>query len=209
MIISYNWLKDYLKIDLEVEQLSTILTDIGLEVGGIEDFESVKGGLKGLVVGEVLTCVKHENADTLSVTTVNIGGDHILPIVCGAPNVATGQKVIVATVGTTLYDGDDNFKIKKSKIRGEVSEGMICAEDEIGMGNSHDGILELPLDTKIGTPANKYFDVENDTIFEIDLTPNRVDGASHIGVARDIAVYLKSNGEKIDYTLPSVESTSA
>ena len=204
MNISYNWLKDYLKIDLEVEQLSRILTDIGLEVGGVEEFESVKGGLKGLIVGEVLTCVKHENADTLSVTTVNIGNDTVLPIVCGAPNVAAGQKVIVATVGTTLYDGDDSFKIKKSKIRGEVSEGMICAEDEIGIGKSHDGILELPLDTKIGILANKYFDVENDTIFEIDLTPNRVDGASHIGVARDVAAYLKSTGEKIDYILPSV-----
>ena len=205
MNISYKWLKDYLKIDLEVEQLSRILTDIGLEVGGTEEFESVKGGLKGLVVGEVLTCVKHENADSLSVTTVNVGNDTILPIVCGAPNVAAGQKVIVATVGTTLYDGDDEFKIKKSKIRGEVSEGMICAEDEIGMGKSHDGILELPLDTTTGTPANQYFNVESDTIFEIDLTPNRVDGASHIGVARDVAAYLKSTDEKIDYTLPSID----
>jgi len=205
MNISYKWLKDYLKIDLEVEQLSRILTDIGLEVGGTEEFESVKGGLKGLIVGEVLTCVKHENADSLSVTTVNVGNDRILPIVCGAPNVAAGQKVIVATVGTTLYDGDDEFKIKKSKIRGEVSEGMICAEDEIGMGKSHDGILELPLDTKVGLAANRYFNVESDTIFEIDLTPNRVDGASHIGVARDVAAYLKSTGEKIDYKLPSID----
>ncbi len=205
MIISYKWLKDYIKIDLEVEQLSHILTDIGLEVGGIEEFESVKGGLRGLVVGEVLTCVKHENADSLSVTTVKIAEDKILPIVCGAPNVAAGQKVIVATVGTVLYDGDNEFKIKKSKIRGEVSEGMICAEDEIGMGKSHDGILELPLDTPTGTPANKYFNVESDTIFEIDLTPNRVDGASHIGVARDVAAYLKSTGEKIDYNFPSIE----
>lgn len=205
MNISYNWLKDYLKIDLEVEQLSNILTDIGLEVGGIEEFESVKGGLKGLFVGEVLTCVKHENADSLSVTTVNLGGDKVLPIVCGAPNVAAGQKVIVATVGTTLYDGDEGFKIKKSKIRGEVSEGMICAEDEIGMGKGHDGILVLPPDTVAGTPASAYFDVENDTIFEIDLTPNRVDGSSHMGVARDVAAYLKSNGSDLDYTLPSVE----
>ncbi len=205
MIISYKWLKDYIKIDLEVEQLSRILTDIGLEVGGIEEFESVKGGLKGLVVGEVVTCVKHENADSLSVTTVKVAEDKILPIVCGAPNVAAGQKVIVATVGTTLYDGDNEFKIKKSKIRGEVSEGMICAEDEIGMGNSHDGILELPLDTPTGTPANKYFNVESDTIFEIDLTPNRVDGASHIGVARDVAAYLKSIDTNIDYILPSID----
>ena len=205
MNISYKWLKDYIKIDLEVEQLSRILTDIGLEVGGTEEFESVKGGLKGLVVGEVLTCVKHENADSLSVTTVNIGNDKILPIVCGAPNVASGQKVIVATVGTVLYDGDDEFKIKKSKIRGEVSEGMICAEDEIGMGTSHDGILELPLDTPVGLPASNYFKVESDTIFEIDLTPNRVDGASHIGVARDVSAYLKSTGKKIDYNLPSID----
>lgn len=205
MNISYNWLKDYLKIDLEVEQLSSILTDIGLEVGGTEEFESVKGGLKGLFVGEVLTCVKHENADSLSVTTVNVGAENVLPIVCGAPNVAAGQKVIVATVGTTLYDGDEDFKIKKSKIRGEGSEGMICAEDEIGMGKGHDGILVLPSDTVAGTPASAYFNVENDTIFEIDLTPNRVDGASHVGVARDVAAYLKSNGSDINYTLPSVE----
>lgn len=205
MNVSYNWLKDYLKIEIEVNQLSRILTDIGLEVGGVSEFESVKGGLKGLVVGEVLTCIKHENADSLSVTTVNIGQDENLPIVCGAPNVAAGQKVIVATVGTVLYDGDDSFKIKKSKIRGEESRGMICAEDEIGMGASHDGILELPLDTPVGMLANQYFNVENDTIFEIDLTPNRVDGASHVGVARDIAAYLKSNKEKIDYILPSIE----
>ncbi len=202
MKISYNWLKEYIDIDLEINELSRILTDIGLEVGSIESYESVKGGLKGLLVGEVLTCVKHENADKLSVTTVKVAEDQILPIVCGAPNVAAGQKVIVATVGTVLYSGDESFTIKKSKIRGEKSEGMICAEDEIGMGSSHDGILVLPQDTPVGMPAADYFKVENDTIFEIDLTPNRADGASHIGVARDLAAYFQSRGENIQVKSP-------
>lgn len=206
MNISYHWLKDYLKIDLEVEQLSRILTDIGLEVSGTEVFESIKGGLKGLVVGEVLTCQKHENADKLSVTTVKISDHQILPIVCGAPNVAQGQKVIVATVGTMLYSGDESFKIKKSKIRGEVSEGMICAEDEIGLGTSHDGILVLPKETKVGMPASQYFHLESDTIFEVELTPNRVDASSHLGVARDIAAYLKVNHYQFEYQLPNVDA---
>ena len=206
MIVSYKWLKDYINIDIEVDELSRILTDIGLEVGGISEFESIKGGLKGLVIGEVKTCEKHPDADKLSVTTVDVGGDKLLDIVCGAPNVAAGQKVVVATVGTVLYDGDDSFKIKKSKIRGAVSEGMICAEDELGLGDSHDGIIELPLDTKIGIPASEYYNVENDTIFEIDLTPNRVDGASHYGVARDIAAYLNQEKQTVTANLPSVDA---
>jgi len=205
MKISYNWLKSYVNIDLPVEQLSEILTDIGLEVGGIEEVQSVKGGMEGLVIGKVLTCEKHPNADKLSVTTVDVGMGETLPIVCGAPNVAAGQKVVVATVGTVLYDGDESFKIKKSKIRGEVSEGMICAEDEIGIGTAHDGIIELPVDVAEGTAAKEYFKVENDTVFEIDLTPNRIDSASHIGVARDLAAYLKQTEQDVKVELPSVE----
>jgi phenylalanyl-tRNA synthetase beta chain len=206
MNISYNWLKDYLDIDIEVEKLSTILTDIGLEVGGVSEFESIKGGLQGLVIGEVKTCEKHPNADKLSVTTVDIGGDSLLDIVCGAPNVAINQKVVVATVGAVLYDGDDSFKIKKSKIRGAVSEGMICAEDEIGIGTSHDGIIELPQYVKIGINAAEFYNVENDTIFEIDLTPNRVDGSSHYGVARDVAAYLNQEKETVKAKLISVDN---
>nr|WP_321452335.1 phenylalanine--tRNA ligase subunit beta [uncultured Carboxylicivirga sp.] len=205
MNISYNWLKNYLKIDLAPERVSEILTDIGLEVGSVEEIQSVKGGLEGLVIGEVLTCERHANADKLSVTTVNVGGEEPLPIVCGAPNVAAGQKVVVATVGTVLYDGDESFKIKKSKIRGEESQGMICAEDEIGLGHSHDGIMVLPADVQVGTLAKDYFEIENDTLFEVDLTPNRVDAASHYGVARDLAAYLKQSGEAVELALPSVE----
>ena len=194
MNISYNWLKDFIDIDLEPEKLSQILTDLGLEVSSVEERESIKGGLKGLVIGEVKTCEKHPDADKLSITTVDVGGDRLLDIVCGAPNVAAGQKVVVATVNTILYDGDKEFKIKKSKIRGAVSEGMICAEDEIGLGSSHDGIMVLPDEVKPGTPAAEYFKIEKDIIFEIDLTPNRIDGASHYGVARDIAAYFKARG---------------
>ncbi|MCW3807733.1 phenylalanine--tRNA ligase subunit beta [Plebeiibacterium marinum] len=205
MQISYNWLKNYLNIDIETDKVSKILTDIGLEVGGIEEVQSIKGGLEGLVIGEVLTCEKHPGADKLSKTTVNVGGDEILPVVCGAPNVAAGQKVVVATVGTVLYDGDDSFTIKKSKIRGEESRGMICAEDEIGLGSSHDGIMVLPQDVEVGTLAKDYFEVETDVVIEIDLTPNRVDSASHYGVARDLAAYLKANGEQVELNLPSVD----
>ncbi len=208
MKISYNWLKSYINIDLPVEQLSEILTDIGLEVGGIEEVQSVKGGMEGLIIGKVLTCEKHPDADKLSVTTVDVGKGEPLPIVCGAPNVAAGQKVVVATVGTVLYDGDESFKIKKSKIRGEVSEGMICAEDEIGIGTDHDGIIELPGDVAEGTPAKEFYKVENDTVFEIDLTPNRIDSASHIGVARDLAAYLKQTKTDIAVELPSVDEFS-
>jgi phenylalanyl-tRNA synthetase beta chain len=205
MNISYNWLKNYLNIDLAPEKISEILTDLGLEVGSMEEIQSVKGGLEGLVIGEVLTCERHPNADKLSVTTVNIGEDEPLPIVCGAPNVAAGQKVIVATVGTVLYSGDESFTIKKSKIRGELSMGMICAEDEIGLGNSHDGIMVLPADVAIGTLAKDYFKIENDVTIEVDLTPNRVDASSHYGVARDLAAYLKQHQDSIVLQLPSVD----
>jgi len=204
MNISYKWLKDYLDTDISPEKLSKILTYIGLEVDGIEEVESIKGGLQGLVVGEVLTCTKHPDSDHLHKTTVKINNNKVLPIVCGAPNVAAGQKVIVATVGTTLYDEDKEFKIKKSKIRGEISEGMLCAEDEIGVGTNHDGIIVLPDDVSVGTPASKYYSVESDYCIEVDLTPNRIDGASHIGAARDVAAYLNKDKD-FSYKVPSVE----
>jgi phenylalanyl-tRNA synthetase beta chain len=208
MKISYNWLKQYINLDVTPEIASKVLTDIGLEVEGTEEFQSVKGGLKGVVVGEVITCERHANADKLSVTTVDIGTENLLPIVCGAPNVAAGQKVLVATVGTRLYSGDELFEIKKSKIRGEVSEGMICAEDELGLGTSHDGIMVLPAEIKTGTPASEYFQIEQDVIFEIGLTPNRADAASHIGVARDLAAGLNReyNTQKYQLKLPEVSS---
>ncbi len=207
MKISYNWLKQYINLDIEPEKLSPILTDIGLEVEGMEKFQSVKGGLEGIVIGEVVTCTQHSNADKLSVTTVNIGGDDLLPIVCGAPNVSAGQKVVVATVGTTLYDGDDSFKIKKAKIRGEVSQGMICAEDELGLGTSHDGIMVLPADVEVGMKASQYFNIEEDVIFEIGLTPNRSDATSHIGTARDLVAGLNHlyDTRKYSLSLPSVD----
>lgn len=208
MNISLNWLNDYLKTGLPVEEICKILTSIGLEVGGYEKFESVKGGLKGLVVGEVKTCEPHPDSDHLHITTVDLGDGCLTPIVCGAPNVAAGQKVVVATIGTVLYDGDKEFVIKKSKIRGQESEGMICAEDEIGIGTDHAGIIVLPADVKAGTPASEYYQISTDYVIEIDITPNRVDGASHLGVARDLAAYLKQSGN-IDYTLPSVEQYKA
>jgi phenylalanyl-tRNA synthetase beta chain len=190
MNISYNWLKQYINIDLPAEEVSKILTSIGLEVEGIETYESIKGGLEGFVVGEVKTCVKHPNADKLSVTTVEIGNGTILPVVCGAPNVAAGQKIILATVGTKIYKGEENFTIQKAKIRGEVSEGMICAEDELGIGTDHAGIMVLDPSAKVGTPAKDFFNIVSDLVFVIGLTPNRVDAASHYGVAREIAAYL-------------------
>jgi phenylalanyl-tRNA synthetase beta chain len=205
MNIAYSWLKEYIDIDLSPVRAGEILTGLGLEVAGIEEVETVRGGFKGLVIGEVITCEKHPDSDHLSKTTVNVGGDELLPIICGAPNVAAGQKVVVATVGTTLFDGDKEFTIKKSKIRGEASEGMICAEDEIGLGTSHEGIMVLDPSAKPGTPVSSYFKIENDYVFEVDLTPNRIDACSHIGVARDLAAFLKQSGE-ISYTRPSVDS---
>lgn len=204
MNISLNWLKDYIQTDLNVEEICEILTSIGLEVGGYEKFESIRGGLKGLVVGEVKTCEPHPDSDHLHITTVDLGDGRLTPIVCGAPNVAVGQKVIVATLGTVLYDGDKEFVIKKSKIRGQESEGMICAEDEIGIGHDHAGIIVLPEDVKVGTPAAEYYHITTDYTIEIDITPNRVDGASHLGVARDLAAYLGQK-QDITYTLPSVD----
>jgi phenylalanyl-tRNA synthetase beta chain len=206
MKISYNWLKEYLKFDLKAEKVAEILTSIGLEVEGMEEWESVKGGLKGVVIGEVLTTRRHPDADKLFVTTVNTGGSEPLHIVCGAPNVAAGQKVPVAKVGTTLFKGDQCLEIKKSKIRGELSEGMICAEDELGLGDSHEGIMILDSEAIPGTPASEYFNVVKDYVFEIGLTPNRIDSGSHIGTARDLAAFLNlnmNNGEKA--ILPSVE----
>lgn len=205
MKISYNWIKDYLDIDLDPHKVAEILTGIGLEIEGTEDWVSVKGGLAGVIVGEVLTCKKHPDADKLSVTTVNIGSEEPLKIVCGAPNVAAGQKVPVATVGTSVFKGEETFEIKRSKIRGELSEGMICAEDELGLGTGHDGIMVLGNDAIPGTPAAQYFKIEKDFVFEIGLTPNRIDSGSHFGVARDLAAYLSVNHElSLKAKLPSV-----
>ncbi|WP_027421195.1 phenylalanine--tRNA ligase subunit beta [Crocinitomix catalasitica] len=191
MKISYNWLKNYIKTDLSAEAASTILTDTGLEVEGLEKVESVKGGLRGVVIGKVLTKEKHPDADKLSVTTVDLGLDEPVQIVCGAPNVEAGQTVVVATVGSVIYpDPNEPLKIKKSKIRGIESFGMICATDELGLGGSHDGILVIKEDIKTGTPAQKYFDLEDDYLIEIGLTPNRADAMGHIGVARDLKAYL-------------------
>ena len=206
MNISYNWLKRYIALNDSAEQVAHILTSIGLEVGKVEKVQTIKGGLEGLVVGEVITCVDHPNSDHLHITTTRVAPDaEPLQIVCGAPNVAAGKKVIVATVGTVLYDGDEKFTIKKGKIRGEESLGMICAEDEIGVGTSHDGIMVLPADTPVGMPAKEYFGVEDDTLIEVDITPNRADGASHYGVARDLYAYYQAKGIDIALTKPSVE----
>ncbi len=206
MKISFNWIRKFLEVNLPSEEVADLLTHSGLEVEGTEIFQSVPGGLAGLVVGEVLTCEKHPNADKLSVTTVNIGSDKILQIVCGASNVAKGQKVVVATVGSTLYPSSgEAFEIKQSKIRGEVSEGMICAEDEIGLGASHEGIMVLDGNTPAGLSAKEYFKIEEDTIFEIGLTPNRADAASHLGVARDLYAVLKANDHKVsEICIPTV-----
>lgn len=192
MKTSYNWLKEYLHTDLSTIQLGDLLTEIGLEVEGIETVESIKGGLRGIVIGEVITCERHPNADRLSVTTVNIGQESVLHIVCGAPNVAAGQKVLVATEGAEVFGKDGlTFTIKKGVIRGEASEGMICAEDELGMGTSHEGILILPKDAEVGIPAAQYYKIETDTIFEIGLTPNRSDATCHLGVAKDLYAAIK------------------
>jgi phenylalanyl-tRNA synthetase beta chain len=205
MNISYKWLKRYIYLQDDAQTVAKILTSIGLEVGTVEEIETIKGGLKGLVVGEVLTCEAHPNSDHLHITKVNIGEAEPLPIVCGAPNVAAGQKVIVATVGTVLYDGEESFTIKKGKLRGEESWGMICAEDEIGVGTDHAGIIVLPADTPVGMKAADYYHIENDTIIEVDITPNRSDAASHFGVARDLYAYYKAHGQNISLKKPSVE----
>ncbi|MEP5602342.1 MAG: phenylalanine--tRNA ligase subunit beta, partial [Algibacter sp.] len=207
MKISYNWIKQFIKIDWTPEQTSELLTDLGLEVEGLESYQSVKGGLEGVVVGEVLTCIKHPNADKLKITTVNIGSESPIQIVCGAPNVAAGQKVPVATVGTTLYtEEDEAWTIKKGKIRGEESHGMICAEDELGLGKSHDGILVLKNSLEVGTPAADLFDIENDRVFEIGLTPNRADAMSHYGTARDLKAGLVQKDIKLELITPSVSA---
>jgi phenylalanyl-tRNA synthetase beta chain len=206
MNISYNWLKQYIDTDLTPEELSKALTSIGLETGGIEKVQTIKGGLEGLVIGEVLTCDEHPNSDHLHVTTVNVGAAEPLKIVCGAPNVAAGQKVVVATIGTVLYSGEESFTIKRSKIRGEESFGMICAEDEIGIGTSHDGIIVLPANAVVGTPAKEYYNVKDDYVLEVDITPNRIDAASHFGVARDLAAYLAANDLKGTLVKPSVDA---
>ena len=206
MNISYNWLKDYLEFDLQPDEVAAALTSIGLETGGVEEVQTIKGGLEGLVIGEVLTCEEHPNSDHLHITTVNVGGAEPLQIVCGAPNVAAGQKVVVAVNGTKLYDGDECFTIKRSKIRGVESNGMICAEDEIGIGTDHAGIIVLPADAVVGTPAKEYYNVKSDYVLEVDITPNRVDATSHFGVARDLAAFLKQNGKPADLKRPSVDA---
>ncbi|AUC81864.1 phenylalanine--tRNA ligase subunit beta [Lacinutrix sp. Bg11-31] len=207
MKISYNWIKQFIKTDWTPEQTSELLTDLGLEVEGLDAYQSVKGGLEGVVVGEVLTCVQHSNADKLKVTTVNIGASEPVQIVCGAPNVAAGQKVPVATIGTTLYTEEgEAWTIKKGKIRGEESFGMICAEDELGLGKSHDGIMVLPEDTIVGTACADLFKIENDQVFEIGLTPNRADAMSHFGTARDLKAGLQHKDINLELITPSVSA---
>ena len=185
MNISFKWLKEYVDFDMTPQEVADALTSIGLEVGSVEEVQAIKGGLEGLVVGHVLTCEPHPDSDHMHVCTVDLGEDTPSQIVCGAPNVAAGQKVIVATLGTKLYDGDNCFTIKRSKLRGVESLGMICAEDEIGVGHSHDGIIVLPEDTQVGLKAAEYYGLESDFVIEVDITPNRSDACSHYGVARD------------------------
>ena len=206
MNISYNWLKEYVNFDLTADEVAAALTSIGLETGGVEEVQTIKGGLEGIVIGEVLTCEPHPNSDHMGITTVNLGDGEPVQIVCGAANVAAGQKVVVATLGTKLYDGDECFTIKKSKLRGVESNGMICAEDEIGIGPSHDGIIVLPADAVPGTPAKEYYNIKSDYVLEVDITPNRADACSHYGVARDLYAYLVQNGYKAELKKPSVEA---
>ena len=207
MNISFKWLKNYADIDLSAEQVATLLTDIGLEVEGFEKVETIRGGLEGVVVGQVLTCVDHPDSDHLHITTVDVGAEAPLNIVCGAANCRQGLKVMCATVGAVLYPigAEEGFKIKRSKIRGVESLGMLCAEDELGIGTSHEGIIELPESAVVGTPAREYYHIEDDYLIAIGLTPNRVDAASHIGVARDIVAYLKSQGQRAELRMPSVD----
>src|SRR5450432_1888253 len=197
MTISYNWLSEYLPVTIEPERLSKILTSLGLEVESLEQYEELKGGLKGLVVGEVLECSQHPNADKLKLTKVAVGTDAPLQIVCGAPNVAAGQKVIIAPVGATIYPKNgEPLTMKLAKIRGEESYGMICAEDEIGLSDNHAGIMVLPANIKAGTPAATYFQPYTDWIYEIGLTPNRMDAMSHLGVSKDVCAYLTHHDKK-------------
>lgn len=205
MNISYNWLKEYVNFNLTPDEVAAALTSIGLETGGVDEVQTIKGGLEGLVIGEVLTCIDHPNSDHLHITTVNLGTGEPVQIVCGAPNVAAGQKVVVATVGAVLYSGDDSFTIKKSKIRGVESNGMICAEDEIRIGTDHAGIIVLPADAIPGTLAKDYYNIKSDFVLEVDITPNRVDGSSHYGVARDLYAYLIQNGYEAQLSKPSVD----
>ena len=206
MNISYNWLKEYVDFDLTPDEVAAALTSIGLETGGVEEVQTIKGGLEGLVIGEVLTCEPHPNSDHMHVTTVNLDQGDPVQIVCGAPNVAAGQKVVVATLGTKLYDGDECFTIKKSKLRGVESNGMICAEDEIGIGTDHAGIIVLPADVVPGTLAKEYYNIKGDYVLEVDITPNRADACSHYGVARDLYAYLLQNGKATTLKKPSVEA---
>ena len=207
MNISYNWLKDYLDFSLSPAETAEVLTSIGLETGSVEEIETVRGGMKGLVVGKVLTCEAHPDSDHLHVTTVDLGNGESQQIVCGAPNVAVGQKVIVATIGTKLYSGEETFTIKKSKIRGVESNGMICAEDEIDIGTGHAGIIVLPSNAQVGTPAAEYYRLSSDYVLETDITPNRIDAASHYGVARDLDAWLMVN-KSVDSCLkkPSIDA---
>lgn len=197
MKISYNWLKEFIATDWNIDKTSQLLTDLGLEVEGVIPFESVKGGLQGVIVGQVLTCEKHPNADKLQLTTVHVGAEEPLQIVCGAPNVAKGQKVAVATIGTTLYTPEgEAWVIKKGKIRGEESHGMLCAEDELGLGSDHGGIMVLDDDLLVGTACSTVFNVVKDEVIEIGLTPNRADAMSHFGVARDLRAGLLHKGDR-------------
>ena len=206
MNISYNWLKEYVNFDLTPDEVAAALTSIGLETGEVEEVQSIKGGLEGLVIGEVLTCEPHPNSDHMHITTVNLGQGEPVQIVCGAANVAAGQKVVVATLGTKLYDGDECFTIKKSKLRGVESNGMICAEDEIGIGTSHEGIIVLPADVVPGTLAKDYYNIKSDYVLEVDITPNRSDACSHYGVARDLYAWLIQNGRQATLKRPSVDA---
>ena len=205
MNISYNWLKEYVDFDMSPEKVSEALTSIGLETDGVEEVQTIKGGLEGLVIGEVLTCADHPDSDHLHITTVNLGDGNPVQIVCGAPNVAAGQKVVVATIGTKLYDGDQCFTIKKGKIRGAESYGMICAEDEIGVGTSHNGIIVLPDSAIPGTPAKEYYNIKSDYLIGVDITPNRADACSHYGVARDLYAYTMQATGKSALHLPSAD----
>lgn len=206
MNISYNWLKEYVNFDLTPDEVAAALTSIGLETGDVEEVQSIKGGLEGLVIGEVLTCEPHPNSDHMHITTVNLGQGDPVQIVCGAANVAAGQKVVVATLGTKLYDGDECFTIKKSKLRGVESNGMICAEDEIGIGTSHEGIIVLPEDVVPGTLAKDYYNIKSDYVLEVDITPNRSDACSHYGVARDLYAWLIQNGRQATLKRPSADA---